>query len=70
MLPLGQIVEVYSINPIYDLPYQPPGFHVVIGFFEDTAHNSGTVAIFTDGGQLLQFRKEPVIDKFKQTIAG
>ena len=46
VLALGEIVEVHFVDLVDNLPHQLAGLHVVVGVFEDIAHNAAAVALF------------------------
>jgi len=64
------LVEVHALLDLVDhLAQQLAGLHVVVGVFEHAAHHKGgwRVAVFV---QVLQLRKQVVVDEVLQRIAG
>ena len=70
VLPLGQVVEVDPVDLVDHLAHQLAGFHVVVGVFEHGAHHAAAVSRPARRLQVLESRKEVVVDEGEQFLAG
>ena len=70
MLAFGQVVEIDLIDLVDHLTHQLAGLHVVVGILEHVAHDAAAIAGFARRGEILQGRKQFVVDEGVQLRAG
>ncbi len=70
MLAFGQVVEIDLVDLVDHLAHQLAGLHVVMGVLEHAADDTAAVAGMSCHPEVLQGRKQVVVDEGEQFFAG